>query len=427
MFDWQKFKDGETINLATQKKLMAKWRARESTTFKEEVRYFDFDSHGKPFTQVALILTPEKPLMVDGRRVVVFHSEGGHDNGIEFMRDYDGNEGCGPWLARRGVTFIQLCRLGRWNFLSKHPYGSWIDVPLGERMPMFHRGQREHWGTDQYVVTGADGVSSPTGSQRCRVARPGSALEEHMMALTPVTSITGFELAIKGSIDLALRGEMLLFYSGFSTGGPFLWSLSRRIAPNGMLGYGTANFPIAYYFSQASAGEYRWLYDRSTFRVRERGITDFAFFTGALSDAQRQEQFKVALHSPRFKSHEDTFMFFNVAAQCEALSRLWNAKFLPESVRARGFSALIQDNLDLAFPGPFLGGVSVLDVFGAEDEILPPPTVSGPANSVVRQYCRRYTTALLEGRHHCIDAEHSEAFGSLWLDAIEAGYFHRDA
>jgi hypothetical protein len=27
--------------------------------------------------------------------VVVVHSEGGHDNGIEFMRDYEGKEGCG--------------------------------------------------------------------------------------------------------------------------------------------------------------------------------------------------------------------------------------------------------------------------------------------------------------------------------------------
>ena len=37
-------------------------------------------------------------------------------DGRTFIRDNAGKEGLGPWLARRGVTFIQLCRLGRWNF-----------------------------------------------------------------------------------------------------------------------------------------------------------------------------------------------------------------------------------------------------------------------------------------------------------------------
>ena len=425
MLNWQKIEDGTVVDMSVQNKLMEKWRARRSTDFRQEVKFFDFESNGKPFTQVAIVLTPEQPLLVDGRRVVIVSSEGGHDNGIEFIRDYTGKEGAGPWLARRGVTFISLCRLGRWNFLTKEPLGSWIEVPLDQRMPMFHRGQKQHWTADNYTVTGADGVSSPTGSQRCRVAREGSALEQHMMALTPATSIMGFEKALTGCVDLKRRGEMLLFYSGFSTGGPFLWALSKRIPPNGVVGWGTANFPIAYYSSQAFAGQYRWLYDRSTFRVRERGMTDFAFFTGNLTDAERQTQWKEALHSPRFKSHEDTFMFFNVAAQCEALSRLWNAPFLSDEVRKRGFGALVRENLDLAFPDQSLAEVSVLDLFGTGDEILPPATVARPAASVVRSYCKRYTVALLEGRHHCIDAEHSEAFGSMWLDAIEAGYFHR--
>src|SRR5262249_55103872 len=157
----------------------------------------------------------EKPLVVNGKRVVVIGSEGGSDNGRSFVRDYTGKEGLGPQLARRGITFMTLCRLGRWNFLTDEKLGSWKDVPIETRMPIYHRGQKRHWPADQFTSADAKGVSSPTGSTMTRMPVPGSELEQHTMALTPLTSMTGFETAIRTLVDPAQRQDVLLLYYGF--------------------------------------------------------------------------------------------------------------------------------------------------------------------------------------------------------------------
>jgi hypothetical protein len=386
------------------------------------VRFFDFESYGKPFTQVAIVLTPDDPLRVDGRPVVVFASEGGNDNGRDFVADLRGREAIGPYLARRGVAFVALCRAGRWNFLTDHPLGSWIDVPLERRMPVFHRGQDRHWSEDDYVVTGAQGVSSPTGSTNCRVPRAGSALEAHMLALTPHTVLTGFRIAAEACRP---REPALTFYWGFSTGGSYMWAFAKRLPPTGILGYGMTQIPFTRFSSAAAGGNFAWLYDRSTLRVRERGLNDFDFYNKGLSEPDRTALYQASLHSPRFKSTEDTFMFFNVAAQAEMLSRLWDAPFLPEAVRGRGFAALFRENFDLLFPDESLRDVAALDLYGTEDEVRATDRVPEVLGAATRPYCRRYTLARLEGRRHSIDAEHAEAFGSLWLDAIRGGYFAR--
>ncbi len=423
MVDWNTLADGSVISLSDQKQAIGKWGARESGGFRQTVRYFDFENYGKPFTQVALVLEPDKPLVIDGRRVVVAASEGGHDNGREFIHDYEGREGIGPWLAKRGVTFIALCRLGRWNFLSDDPLGSWIDVPLGERMPIFHRGQRKHWSSNDYTVIGGEGVSSPTGSQVCRVARPGSALRDHMVALTPFTTVTGFKKALSECLDSADRSRMQVYYWGFSTGGGYMWGMSKSLPPDGILGFGMNNFAFAAFWASTTGGKYDWLYDRSTARLRERGMTDFKFYTRDLTDEEREKQWRVALHSPRFKSHEDTFMFFNAAALSQGLSELWKASFLPAADRKRGFGALFHENFDLAYPDQSISNLAVIELFGDGDEILPYPNSSGVSADMTRPFCRRYKLAVLQGRHHCIDADHAQAFGSLWMDAIESKYF----
>ena len=422
MIDWHELADGAILPKADLERVSARFRGRETTTFVQDVHYFDFESNGKPFTQVATVYTPAEPRVVDGRKVIVVASEGGHDNGREFAVDDLGREGPAPWLAKRGVTFIALARLGRWNFLTDEAFGSWRDVPIEERMPIFHRGQRAHWPASEYEVVGAEGVSSPTGSQFCRLPRPGSQLEAHMMALTPSTSMKGFETALAGIGALEDRRRLLLLFWGFSTGGAFLWPFAKRAAPDGIMGFGMSTFPVAFYATRAVRDEHRWLYDASAFRVRERGMRDFAFFSPDLSDAERKEQWKEALKSPRFKSFEDTFMFFNVAALTESLAKLWNADFLPEEIRKRGFSTLLRENLDLAFPDDSLKGIRVLELSGTRDEIQPPETVRAAA-AVVRPHCGRYKIVFLEELHHSIAADQAPVFGSLWLDAIESGYY----
>jgi len=402
--------------------LQEKWSDRRDSGFGQEVRFFDFEANGKPFTQVAVVLTPERPLLVDGRRVVVIASEGGHDNGREFIVDTAGEEGAGPWLARRGVTFIALCRLGRWNFLSDDPLGSWIDVPLDRRMPVFHRGQAAHWSPDDFITVGAEGVSSPTGSPLCRLPREGTELEDHMLALTPEVALQGFEMAAAACLGETPDDQLLRLYWGFSTGATYLWSFAKRRPPDGVLGYGSAGIPFGHFASRAARDEFGWLYDRSALRVRQRGLSDFDFYNGHLQGEERERHWQAALHSPQFKSYEDTFMFYNVAAQSEALCRLWNKPFLPEAVRQRGQSDLLRANLDLAFPDRSLASVKVLDVFGTRDQILPPPVARANAQEI-RPFSSDYRLLFLDGYWHSVSRRHVEAFGAVWLEAATQGLF----
>lgn len=426
LVDWNALANGSVLSASLIAQAVERTRDGADIPVRQDVRYFDFDGYGKPFTQVALVLTPERPMLVNGRRVVLVTSEGGSDNGRGFIRDNAGNEGLGPWLARRGITFIQLCRLGRWNFLasaisSGDPLGSWREVPLDGRMPVFNRAQKQHWSDKDYLTVAAEGVSSPTNSQSCRIPRAGSELEEYMIALTPETSMRGFDLAVRSLIPSSEREKVLLLYNGFSTGGAYTWALAKRLQPDGIVGYGMSNFPISYYSSRAAKGKYEWLYDRSAARLRERGTRDFEFFNRELGEAERAALWENALHHPRFKSFEDTFMFYNVAALSECVSRLWNAPFLPQAVRQRGFAALMQENLDPCFPGDALKTVRVLDLYGTRDEVLT-ADVARAIESETGPYCGSYRMAFLEGFHHSIVFDHVEAYASLWLDAIRSNY-----
>ena len=37
---------------------------------------------------------------------------------MDFVSTVEGREGPAVWLAKRGVTFVALTRVGRWNFLA---------------------------------------------------------------------------------------------------------------------------------------------------------------------------------------------------------------------------------------------------------------------------------------------------------------------
>jgi hypothetical protein len=243
-----------------------------------------------------------------------------------------------------------------------------------------------------------------------------------MMALTPATAVKGFEEALANCPELTDRKSVLMLYWGFSTGGTILWPLAKRVTPDGIMGFGMSSFPVAHFNTRAAKGDHRWLYDPSAFRVRERGKKDFAFYSPDLSEIEREKQWAEALHSARFKSFEDTLMFFNVAALSESVSRLWHSGILPEEVRRQGFAELLRENIDLGFPDDSLLSVSALELSGTRDEIQSPENVRIAA-SVVRPHCRRHKVVILEGLHHSIAADQAPVFGALWLDAIENGYF----
>ena len=193
----------------------------ETSGYSKSVDYVDFEIYGKPFTQVVMTLRPEMPRLHEGRPIVVVAGEGGSDNGNGFLATYEGREGIGPWLARRGVTFVAVPRLGRWNFFAEGESGSWTDMPLGERMPVFDRHRLEYWSADDYTSHASQGQASPTGSDTYRLPKEGSALYDHMLAATPDAMVEGYRRGVRWALAaLGLpREKALLLYWGFSTGG----------------------------------------------------------------------------------------------------------------------------------------------------------------------------------------------------------------
>lgn len=51
--------------------------------------------------------------MRNGRKLVVVGAEPGSEYGMDFLETVEGKEGMGIWLAKRGITFIALTRVGR--------------------------------------------------------------------------------------------------------------------------------------------------------------------------------------------------------------------------------------------------------------------------------------------------------------------------
>lgn len=396
----------------------------ETTGFSRTDGTIDFECHGKPFSQVVMTLHPEIPRLHNGKPILVIAGEGGSDNGLGFLADYAGREGIGPWLAKRGITFAAVPRLGRWNFLSGGSAGSWADIPIGERMPIFTRHQDRYWSADDYTSHASEGQASATGSEGYRLPREGTALYDHMLAASPDVLVEGYRRGVEHALA-ALgrpRDEVLLLYWGFSTGGAFLWPVAGQLPPDGMLGWGTSNTGIAYYHGRVLEDRYDWPYERAVLRVRERGRPDFRFYTEDIEDAVRDVWWQKALDAPRFKSIEDTMMFFNVAALTEHASRLWRADFLPAAERKAGFDKLVRTLIEPCFPSAGLAPVAVWEMNGTLDQVIQPDKVDA-ARVVMEPYCRRYRVARLEGFQHNILHDTCKTIGRIWLKIITEGYF----
>lgn len=416
--------DGAVLDGATLSAILESDAYPETTGYTKSIEYVDFEMHGRVFTQVVMTLRPETPRLHDGREILLIAGEGGSDNGNGFLATYEDKEGIGPWIAKRGITFVAVPRLGRWNFLAPDKSGSWIDIPLGERMPVFNQHQVSYWSPDDYTSHSSDGQASPTGSDTYRLPVPGTALYDHMLAATPDVLVEGYRRGVDhalGALGKA-RDDVLLLYWGFSTGGPFLWPLARYIAPDGMLGWGTSSTGIAYCYTRTRAGHYDWPYENSVLRVRERGRPDFHFYTTHIDDDLREKWWRKALAAPRFKSIEDTMMFYNVAALVEHASRLWHSDFLPVADRERGYDEFVRKVVQPCYPPAELRTVAVWEMNGTLDQVIQPAKVDA-AREVMEPYCRRYRVARLEGLHHDILNDTITIVGRIWLKVITDGYF----
>ena len=398
----------------------------ETTTYTQRVEYIDFTANGHTFTSVVVVLTPAQPRMRNGRRLVVVGAEPGSEYGMDFISTVEGRDGPGVWLAKRGVTFVALTRIGRWNFLAPGGDGSWETVPLGERMPMFSRAQKAHWHAGDYEVrqSGLSGRESASVSAVHRFPRKGTPLERQMLAATPRTFLEGYRLALERAIPD--RGASMILFWGMSTGGAFLYPLAAQFKPDGYLGWGTSSTGLAYVNNRALAGNFNDVHERSALRVRERGVDDFEFYTKTIDPETRATWWKAALRSPRFKSTEDAVMQFGAAALTEQGVRLWQSEFLPAAARAGGFGAFLQAMFEASYPPAALKTVPVLDLNGTEDETLPPATVAANRR-IMEPFSGQYRVGRIEGVHHYLFTQDSiKVVGTTWMRYIDSGYFdHR--
>ena len=395
-----------------------------SSGFTERVEYIDFTSFGQDFTQVVVVLTPDKPRLHRGRKLVVVGGEPGSEYARDFLETPEGKEGPGVWLAKRGVTFVALTRVGRWNFLAPGERGSWEGVPLGSRMPMFNRKQAAHW-TAADFETRSSGLQGATSGDSAvyRMPKPGSALYKQMLAATPATYLTGYRLAIERAIPPAQRQDHFILYWGMSTGGAFLYPLAKQLPPDGYLGWGTSSTGLAYVYRRAKSGDFNQPYAQSAMRVRERGLDDFTYYTKEMDAATRDAWWKNAQKGPRFKSGEDAPMQFGAGALTEVAMRLWLSDFLPASYRESGPAQFVRDMIEPSFPPAELKRIAILDMNGTADEAIPPRTVDAH-REMMEPYARKYRVARFEGMHHYLFTQDAiKVVGTYWLRFIDSGYF----
>jgi hypothetical protein len=420
---WDLPLDNGTLGGAAIREILAARDYPETSTYTQRIELIDFTAHGERFTQVVVVLTPDRPRLRNGRRLVVVGAEPGSEYGMDFVWTVEGKDGPGVWLAKRGITFVALTRIGRWNFLARTGDGSWEDVPIGGRMPIFSRAQDAPWRESDYEVrrTGASGTASASVSAVARYPAKGSALERQMLAATPHVFVEGYRLALDKAIA-DRRGSFVLFW-GMSTGGAFLYPLARHYRPDGFLGWGTSSTGLAYVNNRARAGNYAEVYGINALRVRERGLDDFEFYTRHVDAETRARWWTGALRSPRFKSTEDAVMQFGAAGLTEHGVRLWQSSFLPAADRAGGFARFLQAMFEPSYPPPELKQTPILELNGTEDETLPPPVVDAN-RTVMEPYAKKYRVGRVDGFHHYLFTQESIAVvGSLWLRFIESGYF----
>jgi hypothetical protein len=422
--DWKLPPDRETFGRDGIAAILARDDYPATSGFTKRVEFIDFDSFGQPFTQVVVTLTPDKPRLHRGRRIVVAGGEPGSEYAGDFLATPEGKEGPGVWLAKRGVTFVALTRVGRWNFLAPGDTGSWESVPVEARMPIFNRRQKAHWTSADYEVkkSGVQGATSGD-SAVYRSPKPGTQLYREMLAATPQTYILGYRKAIERAIPAEERKRSYLLYWGMSTGGAFLYPLAKYLPPDGYLGWGTSSTGLAYIYRRAKSGDFQQPYAQSALRLRERGLDDFTYYTKELDEATRQAWWKNAQKGPRFKSGEDPMMQFGAAALADVAMRLWTSDFLPASYREPGIASFVKDMMEPSFPPAELKQVAILDMNGTRDEAIPPKTVDAH-REVMEPYARKYRVARVEGQpHYLFTQDQIKVVGTLWLRFIESGFF----
>jgi hypothetical protein len=422
--NWQLPEDRGLIEQEVIARILAGEDYPETTSYSREIEYIDFESYGQPFTQVVVTLTPREPRMHQGRELVVVGGEPGSEYALDFIATVEGREGPAVWLAKRGIKFVALTRVGRWNFFDKGGLGAWSAIPLEQRMPIFSRQQKAPWTEADFEARRAAAKAADSGdSDIYRFPKQESPLYNQMLAATPQTFLSGYRRALEHVLPPAQRDRSFVLFWGMSTGGAFLYPLAAHFLPDGYLGWGTSSTGIAYSYRKATQGNFAIPYANTALRLRERGFDDFVLYTQEIDESTRARWWERALKGPRFKSGEDMGMQFNVAALTETALKLWLSDFLPADYRQKGLGEFIKAELEPSFPPAQLKHVNTLELNGTCDEAIPPKSAQAH-REVMEPYARKYRSASVQGLHHYLFTQQSiKVVGSLWLRYIDSGYF----
>ena len=418
---WELPPDNGTMGQDTIAAILSANDYPETSGYRQSIDFIDFLAYGQKFTQVVVTLTPDRPRLRNGKKIVVVGGEPGSEYAMDFVRTVEDKDGAAVWLAKRGITFVGPTRAGRWNFLAPTKDGSWESVPLGERMPIFERSQTAHWTEKDYTVKRGPAGGGAASGQVSRYPRPGTLLEKQLMAATGNTFIEGYRLALEKAIPD--RQSSIVLFWGMSTGGSTLYPLAKYYTPDGYLGWGTSTTGLAAATGRTRSGNYNGIYEQNAVRVRERGLDDFEYYTKEIDPQTRAKWWQAAQRNPRFKSTEDPPMQFGASALAETALRLWHSDFLPEENRKRGLVAFMHDIFEPSFPPAELKKVPVLDLNGTRDEVLPPATVDAN-RKVMEPYTKRYRVGRIEGLHHYLFTQDSiKTVVTTWLRYIDSGHF----
>jgi len=418
---WELPPDNGTMGRETIAAILSANDYPETSGYRQSIDFIDFTAYGQKFTQAVVTLTPDRPRLRNGRRIVVVGGEPGSEYAMDFVRTVEDKDGAAVWLAKRGITFVAPTRVGRWNFLAPTKDGSWESVPLGQRMPIFERSQTSHWTENDYTVRRGPAGGGAASGQVSRYPRSGTPLEKQLMVATGGTFIEGYRLALEKAIPN--RQNSFVLFWGMSTGGSTLYPLAKYYTPDGYLGWGTSTTGLAAATGRTRSGNYSGIYEQNAVRVRERGLDDFEFYTKEIDPQTRAKWWQAAQRNPRFKSTEDPPMQFGASAIAETALRLWYSDFLPEENRKRGLVAFMQDMFEPSFPPAELKQTPVLDLNGTRDEVLPPATVDAN-RKVMEPYTKRYRVGRIEGLHHYLFTQDSiKTVVTTWLRYIDSGYF----
>lgn len=89
---WELAPDKGTISEAQVEEILSGKDNPETTGFSRKLDYVDFSANGMPFTQVFLRLDPEKPMLRNGKKVILVATDEGSSSLNGFITTDEGKE-----------------------------------------------------------------------------------------------------------------------------------------------------------------------------------------------------------------------------------------------------------------------------------------------------------------------------------------------